>query len=96
LVTWAITPPYLNASTPALGAPSVLEEIPCLDDVSFWVLEIDGAVTAVVLDRSLVVDVEVRKTADKPVKLMREHGQCEVHMTPALVPKLLLAAGPHA
>ena len=59
---------------------SVLEEIPCLDDVSFGFPEVHGAVAAVVLDRSLVVDARIRKLAHQIVELPRAHGQREVHM----------------
>jgi len=72
----------------------VLEEVPGFDDVAFWVLEVQGPVAALVLDRTLVVHPPLGERAHELIELARPNRKREVDVTPTLVAELLGAPSP--
>src|SRR5215210_3563755 len=77
-----------------IGALAVLEEVPRLDDVTLGVLEVQGAVTPVVLHRPAAGHAERLKALDQVAELAAADRQGEVHVGAALVAEFLAARGP--
>jgi len=68
------------------AALALLEEVPGLDDGAFRVLEVHGPITAVVLDRTLMVHTPLRQLADELVPLSGPDRKREVNVPSASSP----------
>src|SRR5215208_2984860 len=80
-----------------MAAPrAALEEVPHFDDVALEILDVQGPVAAVVLDRPSVRVTRLLQPRGEAVEAARPGGEGVVHVAPALVAELLLAGEPQA